>query len=265
MSIDRPKAAQLDALLATVAKIRRAEARLTELKEQAALEARALAQIDDKKLRIGAGFYAYWFAPEVSATDIALGATGRSHPARLMKLAGSVSIGVACHRCREDLPIRSRNQMKEVLRDARVGDPLPGAYRILCIPCQNALNEESLQERMAEVDAYHARQPELEAMSYAEYLETDEFDEARALHLWWHADRYQALECEACDDGTTLGIYHKPPENGARRGGLIMLCAVCRDALLAAGKLGETPLAANLISQDHVEAVLEAARAELAH
>jgi hypothetical protein len=262
MSIDRPKVAQLDALLATVAKIRKAEARLTELKEQAAREARALAEITDKKLRIGAGFYAYWLAPEVSATDIALGATGRSHPARLMKLAGAVSIGVPCERCQVDLPIRSRSQMKEVLHIAHGADPLPETYRILCVPCQNALNEESLQERMAEIDAYHVRQLELQAMSYAEYLDTEEFDEARALHLWWHADRYQALECEACDDGTTLGIYHKPPENGARLGGLIMLCAVCRDALLAAGKLGQAPLEPNLIPEELAARALEAARAE---
>ena len=264
MAIDRPKVAQLDALLATVAKIRKAEARLTELQEQASREARALAEITDKKLRIGAGFYAYWFAPEVSATDIALGATGHSHPARLMKLAGAVSIGVPCERCQVDLPIRSRSQMKDVLVQASDPNRSRGTYRLICVPCQNALDEESLQERMAEVDAYQVRQRELEAMSYGEYLETDEFDEARALHLWWHADRYQALECEACDDETTLGIYHKPPEDGARYGGLIMLCAVCRDALLAAGKLGEAPLEANLIPEELAARALEAARAELA-
>ena len=163
MAIDRPKVAQLDALLATVAKIHRAEARLSALKEQAAGEARALAEITDKKLRIEAGFYAYWFAPEVSATDIALGATGRRHPAKLMKLAGAVSIGIPCSRCEEDLPIRSRNQMKEVLDRARRADPWPGAYRFLCVGCQNALDEERLLERMAECDAHDVRQRELAA------------------------------------------------------------------------------------------------------
>jgi len=265
MSIDRPKVAKLDALLATVGKIRSAEARLAGLKEQASRKARALADIGDKSLRIKAGFYAYWFAPEIPATDIALGATGRSHPARLMKLAGAVSIGVPCERCKEDLPIRSRSQMKEVLDQASDPNRRRGTYRLICVACQNALDEESLQERLAECDAYDVRRQELEAMSYAEYLETAEFDEARALHLWWHADRYQALECETCDDATTLGIYHKPPENGARYGGLIMLCAVCRDALVTAGKLGEAPLEANLIPRELATRVLEAARVELAH
>lgn len=265
MSIDRPKVAQLDALLSTVDKIRKAETRLTELRRQAAGEARALAEIGDKELRIASGFYAYWFAPEVPAAEIALGATGRAHPAKLMKLAGAHSIGVPCERCHEDLPIRSRSQMKEVLDQASDPDRRRGTYQLICIPCQNALDEESLQERMAQCDAYDVRQKELEAMSYAEYLETDEFNEARALHLWWHADRYQALECEACDGATTLGIYHKPPENEARLGSLIMLCAVCRDALFAAGKLGEAPLEANLIPEKLAARALEAARAELAH
>lgn len=115
MTIKRPEVAQLDAIFATVAKIHRAEARLAALKEQVAQEARALAEIPDKRLRIEAGFYAYWFAPEVPATDIAVGATGRPHPARLMKLAGAVSIGIPCDRCQEDLPIRSRSQMKDIL------------------------------------------------------------------------------------------------------------------------------------------------------
>ena len=151
MTIKRPKVAQLDAMFATVAKIQRAEARLAALKEQVAQEARAFAEIPDKRLRIEAGFYAYWFAPEVPATDIALGATGRPHPAKLMKLAGSVTVGIPCDRCQEDLPIRSRSQMKQVLELAKGTPSSIGDYRLLCIPCQIALDEERWQARRAEL------------------------------------------------------------------------------------------------------------------
>ena len=139
MAIRRPEAPQLDAIFATVEKIHRAEKRLAGLREQVAQEARALAEIPDKSLRIEAGFYAYWFAPEVPATDIAMGATGRSHPGRLLKLAGPVSVGIPCDRCGEDLPVRSRSHMKEVLEQARSGPASRLRYRLICIPCQNAL------------------------------------------------------------------------------------------------------------------------------
>ena len=265
MAIDRPKVAQLDALLATVAKIHRAEAQLSALKEQVSQEAHALAEITDRKLRIEAGFYAYWFAPDVSATDIALGATGRRHPAKLMKLAGAVSIGIPCDRCQEDLPIRSRNQMKEVLDRARRADSSPGTHHILCVACQNALDEERLRQRMADCDAHDARERELAAMSYPEYLRTEEFKASRDLHLWWLSERTHALDCEACDGREALGLYHKAIEGGGARGDLILLCSVCRDALLAAGKLGEAPCEANLIPVELAQAVLEGLRAELSH
>lgn len=135
MTIKRPEAPQLDAILATAEKINRAEKRLAVLRKKVAQEARALAEIPDKRLRIEAGFYAYWFAPDVPSKDIALGATGRPHPGKLIKLAGPVSIGVPCDRCGEDMPIRSRSQMKEVLEQARSGPSSLLRYRLVCIPC----------------------------------------------------------------------------------------------------------------------------------
>lgn len=151
MSITRPDAPQLDAVLGTVAEIRHMEGELVALRERLAREARALAEISDKRLRIEAGFYAYWFAPEAHAKDIALGATGRPHPGKLLKLAGAVSVGVPCDRCGDDLPIRSRNHMKEVLQEAGKERSSSFRYRLVCVPCQNALQEESIAEIMAEV------------------------------------------------------------------------------------------------------------------
>lgn len=265
MTIKRPKVPQLDAIFATISKIHRAEARLAALKEQVAKEARALAEVPDKRLRIEAGFYAYWFAPEVPSTDIALGATGRPHPGKLLKLAGAVSVGVPCGRCQEDLPIRSRSHMKEVLDLARDSRSSSGHPRLLCIPCQNALDEERWRERGAELDAHDLRQAELAAMSYAEYLQTPEFEEARDLHLWWLADRTPTLECETCNGESALGVYHKAPGEEAIYGDVILLCTSCRDALAAAGKLVPPAPEGNLIPPELGESIRQARRAELSY
>jgi hypothetical protein len=265
MTIKRPEAPQLDAIFATVEKIHRAEKRLAALREQVAQEARALAEISDKRVRIEAGFYAYWFAPEVPATDIAMGATGRPHPGKLLKLAGPVSVGMPCDRCREDLPIRSRSHMKEVLEQARSGLSSLLRYRLVCIPCQNALQEEALNDRMAECDAWEARQRELAKLSYAEYLQTPEFEERRDLHLWWLSDRMHALECETCNADTALGMYHKCSGEGGGFGDTILLCTSCRDALVAGGRLAGPPCERNLLPPELLASFLEAVRAELSY
>lgn len=265
MTIKRPEAPQLDAIFATMEKVYRAEKRLAALREQVAQEARALAEIPDKRLRIEAGFYAYWFAPEVPAIDIAMGATGRPHPGKLLKLAGPVSVGVPCDRCGEDLPIGSRSHMKDVLEQARTEPSSLLRYRLVCIPCQNALQEQPLNELMAESDASDARQRELAALSYAEYLQTPEFEEARNLHLWWLAERMHALECETCSADSSLGVYHK---SAGEEGGFrdpILLCISCRDALVAGGKLGGSPCKGNLLPPELLASFVEAVRAELSY
>jgi len=265
MAIKRPEAPQLDAIFATVDKIHRAEKRLAALRQQVVQEARALAEIPDKRLRIEAGFYAYWFAPDVPATDIAIGSTGKPHPGKLLKLAGPVSVGVPCNRCGEDLPIRSRSHMKEVLEQARSGPSSLPRYRLVCIPCQNALQEEALNDRMAECDAWDARQRELAKLSYAEFLQTPEFEETRDLHLWWLADRTHALECETCNADTSLGMYHKSAGDEGGFSDTILLCTSCRDALVAGGKLAGPPCEGNLILPELLASFLEAVRAELSY
>ena len=76
--MQRPENPQLDAIFATVERIREAEASLRALKARVAAEAHTLAEISDKRARVEAALYAYWYAPEVNASDISFGATGRS-------------------------------------------------------------------------------------------------------------------------------------------------------------------------------------------
>jgi hypothetical protein len=124
------------------------------------------------------------------------------------------------------------------------------------------LQEETLNERVADCDAWEARQRELAALAYPEFLQTREFEEARDLHLWWRADRTQALECETCNADSSLGMYHKPGEEAGGFGGLILLCTSCRDALAVAGKLAGPPCEGNLLPPELLASFVEAVRAE---
>jgi hypothetical protein len=116
---------------------------------------------------------------------------------------------------------------------------------------------------MAETDASEARRRELESLSYAEYVRTPEFQEARNLHLWWLTDRMHALRCQTCDAEASLGMYHKSADDEGGLGDTILLCTSCRDALAAAGKLAGPPCEGNLVPSELLESFVEAARAEL--
>jgi hypothetical protein len=120
-AMERPESSELDAIFATAAEIRATEARLKELKVQGSAQAQALANIADKKVRLAAAIYAYWYAPEINASDLSFGATGKAHPSALLKLVGPVSVGVPCERCGQDMPITSRANMKAVLDGVQNG------------------------------------------------------------------------------------------------------------------------------------------------
>ncbi|WP_293682378.1 hypothetical protein, partial [uncultured Phenylobacterium sp.] len=122
--------------------------------------ARGFASISDKSTRINAAFYAYWMLPDVSATDLALGATGRPHPAKLLKLGGSVVGDFKCDRCGDGLEVRSRNHMGDLMR----GQPWAEGYRLLCPWCAQEVSEERSRAHDAERKAQDARTAELQAL-----------------------------------------------------------------------------------------------------
>lgn len=258
--MERPESNELDDLLASVDEFRKAEATLQELKQKIARKAHGLAAIADKKSRIAAGAYAYWYAPEVNAKDIAFGITGQLQPYTLLKLAGPVSAGIPCDRCHEDLPIRSRAQMKGTLDRIRDNHPSSEGYRVLCPPCEEAVREERLQAYLQETERQRAWQRELERMPYRQYLETPDWQNALYSHLWHCVYLAHALECETCDAGDGLGVYHKSAEDIGRSDDLVLLCTVCRDALIAAGKLAGEPCELNLVTKTLARQILQAHR-----
>jgi hypothetical protein len=103
--MDQPKTPQLETLMATVAEIRQLQQRLKELKERTSTEAHALYDIADRNLRLQSAAYAYWYAPEVNAKDLAFGAIRQAHPSKLVKLIGSQPSNIPCVR-----PVRNQHE-----------------------------------------------------------------------------------------------------------------------------------------------------------
>ncbi|MGA0606576.1 hypothetical protein ACO2Q0_11290 [Phenylobacterium sp. VNQ135] len=261
--MERPNSPQLDTLLATVEELRLQEARLAELKALVATQAQALSQIANKASRIEAAIYAYWYAPEVHASDLALGATGRAHPGRLLKAAGPVSVGVPCDRCGEDLPIRSRNEMKETQERLRSSPRWAEGYRVLCLGCEEAVLDARRLASDRQDKARAARCQVLAALPYADYLRTPEWRDAMAQHLWFRAHEFQNLGCEACGSEEERGVYHKSLDDLGHADDVVLLCATCRGALAGAGKLAGEPGPQNRLKDADAERILAERFADL--
>lgn len=248
--MERPQAAELDAILATVEEIRQAELRIRDLKVRLSQEAHALAHIEDKPTRIASAVYAYWFAPEASASDLTFGAIGQKHPSKLLKYVGAQPTGVHCERCEAELEIGSREQMKQVLAKAARGYPIPEGYRILCSGCWEAVFEARSDEWERAEQLLRARASEIAKLEYADYLQTADWVHQRVRYLGLLLDLTKSpLECEACGAAEELGLYHKTLERLGRSDDLILLCVTCADALMGAGRLAGRPTERNRVSE----------------
>jgi len=258
--VKRPESKELDILFASVEELRQAETALKELKKKIAKNAHGLSDISDTKTRISAGVYSYWYAPEVNAKDIAFGVTGQLQPYTLLKLAGPISVGIPCDRCNKDLPIRSRAQMKSTMDKVRGGYAWAEGYRVVCLPCEEAIHEERFREYELERAKQRVREYELKGMPYRQYLATADWQETRCTYLANYVHWTHALECETCNADASLGVYHKTPDGIGKSYDLVLLCITCRDALVVAGKLAGEPSELNLVPKTVARQVLQAHR-----
>ena len=101
---------ELDRLLATVERLRAAEAELANLRKQLAVDTAALAGIGDPEERLRAGLHAYWLVPESNATEVARAVLGRPDVSRLLRLSPPHPLGVNCERCGQPIMVKSRNE-----------------------------------------------------------------------------------------------------------------------------------------------------------
>lgn len=250
----KPSSVELDAILATVAQIRESEAHILQLKARLATEAKGLSAIEDRKDRIQAAVYAYWFAPEAHASDLSFGATGRSYAGELRQHAGSVPTGIECDRCSAELEITSREQMKTVLSRSKNKSNYAEGYRALCGECREVVFAERDIEYERREREVAARGSAIARMSYAEYLQTEDWRQQREHHLSnLLAAHRTPLECEACAEAESLGVYHRNLEALGLRDDLILLCDTCRDALLGAGRLAGAPGPQHRVSKTHAD------------
>ena len=258
-TMDKPDCAELEAILATADEYRATEARLKALKTQGSAQAQALAGITDKRTRLAAATYAYWFAPEINASDLAFGATGRAHPSALNKLMGPVSIGVNCERCDRDLPITSRTQMKAVLDGVQGVARFAEGYRVICTPCREAVLAARDVAYREEDSLRSERQRVLAAMPYADYLETEDWRDQRDSFLSCLIDlRHTDLGCETCGSQGQRGVFHRSLDRLGAGDDLILLCAPCATALQGAGKLAGPPCEGNRLKASTVQRIVAA-------
>src|SRR5262245_41008670 len=75
-------------------------------------------ELNSTDQRLEAARYLYWFIPDLSAQDIAEGLLGVDVDELLQRI-GTITIEVVCDRCKQPMECRSREEMKNVLRDAR--------------------------------------------------------------------------------------------------------------------------------------------------
>jgi hypothetical protein len=247
--MERPRNAQLDAILATVDEIRAAEEHARNLRERLSAQSHALAEIEDKPARIASAVYAYWFAPEAKASDLTFGAIGQNHPSKLLKYVGAQPTGVHCDRCKAELEIGSREQMKQVLSRSDGRAHYAEGYGGLCGECREAIFEARREEHEHKVELLHARCAEIAAMDYADYLETQDWAYQRARYLEFLLDATKALGCETCGAERHLGLYHKSQPGRGMFDALILLCQSCMTPLMAAGRLAGEARERNRVSE----------------
>jgi len=230
----RPNIPEMDNIEAALRDIAEMEAAIQEIKNRFPQMARELSEMLPPDNQINAARYLYYFVADFPSDAIADGFFGGLARNQLAAQLGSAPIDANCDRCRKELRVRSRNDLQKLNRRLRKRELYFGAYRLLCDECF----AEVLAERQAESNrartAYVQRLAELRAMSYRDYLQTDEWKARRAQHL-----KSAGYRCQVCNAKGLIDIHHRTYE---RRGDenykdLIALCRNCHSLFHKEGKL----------------------------
>lgn len=253
--MEKPENPQLDTILATVDDIREAEAMIAALKTKLATEIATLAGIPDRKLRRSIGVYAYWIAPELNANDLALATVGKRSSAAMLK-GFTTSIDIMCERCKADIEVSSRTQMRQLSRSAAGQTyPLPEGFRVICGECR----EEIFEERRVAGDVQRAlsvqRERDLLAMPYADFVRTADWADIRDHYLYHLLAIGRDLLCEICSAPEPLSVIHKAPRTVGEFDKLALQCAGCTELLSAGNKLPFKPDPANAVSRRHLDRI----------
>lgn len=169
----------------------------------------------------------YWFHEDVSA-EIIREAMPNMKRTQIADYVGPAHAGVRCQGCGEKftIKVKSRSHWKEIQNAVRPNNKrwhLP----ILCEDCENKRTEEMEaremryeQQRQRQIQLLH----ELKTMPYADYLQTEHWQEKRRSAL-----KSAHFRCQLCNTQDELHVHHRTYE---RRGeenmkDLIVLCKNC--------------------------------------
>lgn len=152
----------------------------------------------------------------------------------LMEIHDAQPVSIfSCLVCGDPLPtigrtdlLRSIWALNYVIAPGKVGEYVPAEalYGLFCGRCAVDDQSDQDEQRRADIEALHARQKELQRMSYADYLLTAEWRAVRIRKLSMAGNR-----CELCHDTRSLNVHHRVY---GRRGrellkDLIVLCHTC--------------------------------------
>lgn|GEM_PF-2730237 len=248
--MDRPTSPELDAIMDAADDLRLLEARvaaeLAEARQRLALKVDALAEVTDPSDRLRAAVYAYWYAPEASANQLALLTVGKPSSSLMLRHSKGVSIGISCDRCSENLPITSRSMMSDVLKRAANNEQRwAEGYRFICPACEDAVSEQRKVEWNLRDREKEERRQVLARMTYTEYLATPEWRGQRSYAESLMLEARGKLTCEVCPEREGLSYVHSQFDLLGGNEVVNLLCATCSGALERAGKLARPPLSAN--------------------
>lgn len=132
--------------------------------------------------------------------------------------------------CGTEVFITSRTELSECRRPTR--------YRWRCGDCQSAGQAAGQAEQTAREDAMRARECQLAAMPYREYLQTAEWQERRKAAL-----KRARWRCQVCNADRTLHVHHRTYERRGRElaRDLIALCDRCHALYHGKGLLASAP------------------------
>lgn len=217
------------------------EAAIANLMENLPPLVHALRGIEDGARRKAIATHLYWFMPEVKVKDIAFAFTGRAQQFAVIGLIRPDETRFTCTKCTAPISISTRQKMKEFqaesTQDARHSGHHWSTARLLCGQCQAERARASKIIRNKMESAYIARRSELRAMSYAEYLQTPEFDQRRRYAVDDRLKETVGLTCSICPSEDEIGLYHKINMPIPCDADTILLCSTCKDALLEKGKI----------------------------
>lgn len=233
--MERPSTLAMDEIEAVIQSIEEMEDAIKELKGRLReLPEEMTAQISTTEGRLEAAKYLYWLVPEISGTAIAQGLLKIGVHKLKQMIGPSVSM-IHCDRCLESVEVRNRSHLQEIIK-ARRKDKARYAegYKVLCDQCWTEVQQERHAEWEETCAQRAKRLHELETMSYAEYLETPEWQERRKRHL-----KSVGFKCQLCNTkDTILDVHHRTYE---RRGNehfkdLIVMCRNCHGVFHASAR-----------------------------